>query len=255
MDCSRRVLFVFDFDDTCVDGWSDSWILQIAPNLNLEEKIPMLFEQYGSSWCDMMDHIMRLIYENGCGKHEIIACLKKLKIKEGLDRFLKEIKDHPNVDAIILSDGNTQFIAAALEAAGCSDAIMKIYANPATFDERGRLRIKRYHDSYACLRCKECFANTCKGTVLSSILSSSHDDYDKVIYVGDGKNDVCPCVNELTARDCVVAREGHPLAAVLSKLSPTALKPQLQIVDFDAPDEIHSFLIEHVNMKTTPLTT
>ena len=245
----KRVLFVFDFDDTLVEGWSDSWILQVAPSLNLHEKIPKLYEQH-DSWCDMMDHVMYLIYESGCSKHDVVACMKKLKIKDGMARFLKGIKDHPNADAMIISDGNTQFIAAALEAAGCSDAVLKVYANPACFDELGRLRVKTYH-SHTCQRCKEGFCDTCKSAVLSSI--STKDEYDRVVYVGDGKNDVCPCVNELTSRDCVVARKGYPLAGILTKLlsshsteTSCSLKPRLQVVDFSAPTEIETFLTEQI---------
>ena len=242
MSSSQKTLFLFDFDDTLVEGWADSRILQVTPSLCLENRIPQLFDQFGS-WCVTMDSVMHIAHENGLGKDEVVDCMKKMELKHGIGKFLRRLStDFPEVDAMVLSDGNTQFINIALEEAGCSHSIMKVYANNAVFDENGRLRITAYH-SHDCQKCKKyCPLNdSCKGTMLSSILSMMK--YNRIVYIGDGMNDVCPCLL-LTSNDIIVARECYPLAKELSMI--TDLKPQLVISDFDT-SEIETVLASLVH--------
>ena len=169
MNSSQKTLFLFDFDDTLVEGWADSRILRATPSLCLEKRIPQLFDKYGS-WCVTMDSVMHIVHEHGLGKDEVVDCMKKMELKDGIGKFLRRLStDFPEVDAMVLSDGNTQFINIALEAAGCSHSIMKVYANNAVFDENGRLRITAYH-SHDCQKCKKYspLNDSCKGIVLTN---------------------------------------------------------------------------------------
>lgn len=54
--------------------------------------------------------------------------------------------------------------------------------------------------------------------------------YDRVVYVGDGRNDLCPVLG-LTERDIAVVRKGYPLAKTLSSMSSNVLAT-LHEVDF-----------------------
>lgn len=250
-----QMLFVFDFDDTLVEGLSDTWVLQTAPDLAALD-ITKLYDQYGC-WCKMMNDLMQLIHERGHGREDVLTCMKKMKVNEGMTEFIRKIEKVQQVDVIIVSDGNTEFISAVLEVAGCRGAIKKVYANPARFDETGRLRIDRYclHD---CPSCKK-GAVTCKRKMLSDISLSK---YNRIVYIGDGRNDVCPCLDLLTSSKdfFIVAREGYPLAKFMQQLPASStsnpppqdqeLKPrQLHVVDFNATAEVESLLTSLANMN------
>ena len=232
----NRMLFVLDFDGTVVEGWSDSWILEVVPDLKLAIPQPLL-SQCSGSWLGLMNRVMQLIHESGFGKERVISHMKTLELKKWASVFLQSTMNHPSVDVIILSDGNTQFISAVLEGSHCSEAVKETYANPATFKDDGKLTINSYH-CHNCPRCTTYNAIICKGAVLSNILSLNN--YEKVVYVGDGENDICPCLG-LTEKDSIVAWNDKALANQLQDIKPSA---QLFTCDFNDHVKMHSILTE-----------
>ena len=217
---------MFDFDRTLISENSDTWVLQCLPQLRLKDKIHECRKQF-DCWTDLMDYMLRVLHDNGCSEQQMLQWMKKIKLFPAMESFLKRSKERPSVDVIILSDANTVFINAILEECdGCLETVKEIHSNPAQFNSTGRLSVTRYH-SHTCTTCKRT-PNLCKGTVLNSILAKS--SYDKVVYIGDGSNDVCPSL-KLTENDHVLARKDYPLANKLQELSAT-LKPKLHVLEF-----------------------
>lgn len=224
-DKGERVLFAFDFDNTVVNDNTDLWILRCSPRLpKLEEYVRSIRKNF-DCWTDLMAHIFQTLHTNECTQEEIVDWMKKLRPLPAFESFLQKSTTYPSVDVIIISDSNTVFIETILNEHNCSKAIKDIHTNPASFDKNGLLVIKRCH-SHTCDTCIKT-PNLCKGSVLEQTISKG--SYDRVVYVGDGSNDVCPSL-KLTTTDTVIARKGYALAKRLQQYSD--LKPKLQVLDF-----------------------
>lgn len=79
-----------------------------------------------------------------------------------------------------------------------------------------RLTITPRHDHKSCGHhgCTLCPANLCKGLELDVLLAARIPG-TRVIYAGDGANDLCPALR-LGPDDVVLAREGHGLARLIA---------------------------------------
>ena len=101
-----------------------------------------------------------------------------------------------------------------LQTVGLRDAFCEIYTNPAKFDDDGCLTLNPYHHQEWCSVSTE---NLCKGDILDRHRrSSSHGDFDIVIYIGYGSNDLCPALR-LHPADIVFARRGFKLATAIDQ--------------------------------------
>lgn len=207
-----ETLFVFDFDHTLVDDNSDTWIMSICPELKLLENLDSLRKQYIHGWTRLMDHVFSLIHKQGRSKDDVIAHFKRLQLYEQAKAAVRAIHECKTAESIIISDANTISIDAILEESGVRDTIKEIFSNLAHFEENGRLSVKAHH-SHHCEFCKRT-PNMCKSLVLKNYLETCERNYKKIVYVGDGRNDYCPCTS-LSDKDVVICREGYPLARLL----------------------------------------
>lgn len=102
-----------------------------------------------------------------------------IKIDEYFLDFYKIISDN-NIDFFVVSDGLDFFINKILANHGLSD--IKIISNHAEFID-GNFKITFPNDSNQCLN----NAGTCKCKILSDL----KNQYNKIIYIGDGVSDYC----------------------------------------------------------------
>lgn len=68
--------------------------------------------------------------------------------------------------------------------------------------------------------CEQCPVNLCKKKVLELYLSEQSDggvEYERIFYVGDGGNDLCPTAS-LRGNDVAMPRKGYTLEKLLTKL-------------------------------------
>ena len=75
----------------------------------------------------------------------------------------------------------------------------------------------------------DCFAPLI-GKVLQDYLQSCPESYSRVVYVGDGRNDLCPVLG-LTERDVAVVRKDYSLDGLLSEES-LQFSASVHVVDF-----------------------
>lgn len=71
------------------------------------------------------------------------------------------------------------------------DVFAGIYTNPAHF-EGEHLKIQPYELGHGCPKCR---SNMCKSKIIIDFMKSQEGQgikYDKVVFVGDGGNDLCP---------------------------------------------------------------
>ena len=230
LESSDTRLVVFDFDHTLVDGNTDTHVFGIAPELGLKNCLSALRQRI-PCWPLMIDHVMGEIHSSGHSKEEIIGHMKKMKFCSGMPEALQVFSTMPKTVIAILSDSNTVFIDILLGNLGLNKSFSHIVTNPAYFSEDGRLHIGCYH-SHSCQRCHRT-PNLCKGTALKNLLSECR--YDQVIYIGDGRNDVCPCTM-LSSGDHVIAREGFSLAEGLKELEKNGdpIRASVHTVDFNS---------------------
>lgn len=120
----------------------------------------------------------------------------------------------------------------------------------AEWDKDERLRV-RWHHTHQCKRCPK---NLCKGgpaerrslahcltllsvAILGQVLDAIRQRLlaQRVVYLGDGSGDVCPCLR-LTKDDWVLAKRDFRLLSELSKLVPAAGKQSSSVTaGADAP--------------------
>lgn len=103
-------------------------------------------------------------------------------------------------------------VSQALFAAGslCSH----VYTNPALVSPQGQLLVTPHHTH----PCKTCPVNMCKRIILQQHLQAMKDSAGvqtmRVVYIGDGGNDLCPA-QSLGPDDFVMARAGYALDKML----------------------------------------
>ena len=222
----KSVLFAFDFDHTLIDENSDISLMTIVPHLELVFRIDELRQKL--SWIELMNYVMKIQFQYGCGQEDVLQKLNELELLESMRKTLEKIRHCPSVDFVVISDANMISIKTILEKHNLLDVVKTIHTNPASFDANGQLTVTPYH-SHSCLQCHR-NPNMCKGLIIEQIVSQSQ--YSRVVYIGDGQNDVCAAMH-LSKEDYVVAREGYSLAKHLKKKKD--ILPTVHVVDFLHP--------------------
>ena len=211
---SRPLLAAFDFDHTICDDNSDVVARKLYPNDNLPDSVKRLYK--GDNWTIYMGKIFELLNENSIDVETIKSAINRIPPVSGIDTLLTELHSR-DCEIIIISDSNSAFIEWWLNHKGLSHTVKQIFTNPATVDkESGILKIEMYHlQDY----CKLSNKNLCKGQILEDYISKRSSDgvyFEKVAYVGDGKNDYCPILR-LSEKDVAFPRLGYTLVNILNK--------------------------------------
>lgn len=143
--------------------------------------------------------------------------METIPLTAGMMDLLTFITENKNtIDCIVISDSNTMFIDWILHAAGLQAAVDQVFSNPSKFNELGYMEVQHYH-SHDCNRCP---INLCKKKVLEIYLSEKSNggvEYERIFYVGDGGNDLCP-TSCLRGQDVVMPRKGFTLEKLIAKL-------------------------------------
>jgi len=212
----ERQLVVFDFDWSMADQDSDRWIFEVlAPDLrrkmkNLKKEI---------QWTDLVAQTLRELHERGGTREQIEAALQKMPFHPAMARGVTELKarSSPKTTFLCLSNANIVFITTILKTQGLETVFQEIVTNPAEWDPSGLLKLRRRVDpSGPQHQCKVgCSPNMCKGEELEAFLQRHQPSFDRVIYVGDGSNDLCP-VLRLRSQDTVLCRRHRALEKLIA---------------------------------------
>ncbi|XP_078260652.1 pyridoxal phosphate phosphatase PHOSPHO2 [Rhinoraja longicauda] len=235
-----KSLLVFDFDHTIVDGNSDTWVVRCTPRKKLPDWLRKKYD--GKHWNEYMQSVLGYIGDQGIKEPEIKQVMESIPYCSGMVDLLKFIcQSKDQVDCLIISDSNTVFINWILEFTNTRLAFDSILTNPATFDEQGFLRIKNFH-SHCCPQCPD---NLCKRKALNDFIAAQQKvgiRYKKVIYTGDGANDLCP-IESLEESDVAMVRKGYKLEKLINEMFERDSCPmQPFIVIWSSGEEILSYL-------------
>ncbi|XP_014477107.1 PREDICTED: pyridoxal phosphate phosphatase PHOSPHO2-like [Dinoponera quadriceps] len=212
MDCSS--LIAFDFDHTICEDNSD----MVARKLVSEEKIPenvrSLYQSNG--WLTYMNKIFEILHNNSIDKKQIKNAIVAIPAVKGMETLLATLHANGH-EIIIISDSNSLFIDWWLKSKKLEHTVSRIFTNPAWFDDDGRLKVDRYHTQRSC---ELSSINLCKGKILIDFINEKRAQgiyYDRTIYIGDGKNDLCPILR-LSEADLACPRKDYVLIKCLTKL-------------------------------------
>ncbi|KAG0005116.1 hypothetical protein BGZ65_011953 [Modicella reniformis] len=194
-------LVVFDFDWTLIEADSDYWVVEKLGG-DLAQAQQDLVQEV--QWTDLQDQLLRELHSRGITRQDLEKTLRKIPFTIEMITALRMMKSQ-GAELCILSDANTFYIDTILKAYEIDQLFTKVITNPAHFDDRGRLRIERFHgldkDPHGCPM--PCHENLCKGRELQKLIDSQL--WDQVIYMGDSTNDFCPSTR-LHSKDVVLAR-------------------------------------------------
>lgn len=201
-----RLLAVFDFDHTLVDGNTDTWITKLHP---CTMQLIREHQQYGWCWTNIMDKVFEVLHSEKFLKNDFVTCLESLKFTAGMKETCNYLQSN-SVSTIIISDSNSYFIDHLLERDSLHCTFCSIYTNPAGWRSDGRLHVERFHEH----ECTVCPLNLCKRKVLQTHLADCAERYESIVYVGDGHGDLCPSL-ALKPGDYILARDGYKLLKYL----------------------------------------
>jgi RNA polymerase II subunit A small phosphatase-like protein len=240
LDTTTKALLVCDFDKTLTD-WDSCERLcdELTPELtSLLSQI-----ETPANFIPTTNIVFQEMQRRGISRDQIVNVLRNSMAKElpdGTENLLKWAAAEDGVKTFILSDANSLFISHLMTAAKLHTCISGVVTNTAAFERieaaggggaaaatgtatpQYRLKIQPRHNEsfHGSHECPLCPSNLCKGRELDA-LCSAHPHRQRIVYVGDGANDLCPALC-LGADDVVLARAGHPLAALIAEMNTTA---------------------------------
>lgn len=205
---SCRTLIALDFDHTVVDDNTDIVVRNLLTSEQIPESVRKLYK--GSDWIGYMQEIFNLLHRNGFTQEDILSAIEGIPETPGFIDYIRRMGQRPDVDVIIISDSNSVFITTWLKKHQLFSSICEIFTNPAEFLPDQPLQIRQHHCQ---TECSLSSVNLCKGKILCDFLQRG-EEYQHCIYVGDGRNDICPSLR-LTGEDLACPRLGYPCAKLL----------------------------------------
>lgn len=233
-------MVAFDFDHTIVDENTDIVVRDLVKS-KISDEITKLYKKSG--WIPYMQEIFYLLHGDGFTKEQILNAITGIPEVAGLKTLFKELNDISNVDIIIISDSNSVFIKHWCDHNNVSDYIKQVFTNQAHFNDEKVLKIQPYHHQLDCQLSSE---NLCKGQVLENYVQTQQKEsnviYDKIFYVGDGHNDICP-VLRLGTQDVGYARKGYRMANELDDENPSL---DVKVEIWSDGHDLKQFIFQHL---------
>ncbi|KYM77891.1 PREDICTED: pyridoxal phosphate phosphatase PHOSPHO2 [Atta cephalotes] len=242
---NRNVLVAFDFDHTICDGNTDLVVQNLLP-IEIPKDLHNL--RKSSGWIVYMSKIFELLHENSVRSHQIANVIIGIPEVAGMQKLLTSLHGNGH-EIIIISDSNSVFIDSWLRSRQLNQVVSHVFTNPARYD-KDKLRVDPYHIQDTC---KMSAANLCKGQILMDYIQDKHKQgksYEKIVYVGDGRNDLCPILR-LSETDLACPRKGYSLIDRLNELS-TSMSTKAKIVPWEDGTDLQFRLEQFIELP--PLT-
>lgn len=234
----QRFLLLFDFDETIINENSDDAMVRVLPGQRLPDWLRNSYRE--GYYTEFTQKILAYMADQGVTEASIQSAVEKISPTPGLLNLFHYLQNHrEDFELVVISDANMFFIETWLEQAGVRQLFRKIFTNPASFDRTGRLVVRPFH-AHSCPRCPD---NMCKQVILREYLAERQKEcggspFQKVFYVGDGANDICPSL-ALGPQDTAFPRRGYPMhTLLLERHQPQAAKFKANIIPWVTGDDI-----------------
>ncbi|KAJ2926750.1 hypothetical protein H1R20_g10326, partial [Candolleomyces eurysporus] len=186
----EKQLVVFDFDWSMADQDTDRWVFEVlAPDLR--RKMKTLKEEI--QWTDLVAQSLRELNRRGIKREQIESALRVMPFHPAMVRGVDNLKKAGRTTFLCLSNANSVYISTILEDKKLTHIFSEVVTNPAHW-EGELLSLRRRVDpsgpQHGCT--VGCSVNMCKGAELQAFLAKNGQEYDRIVYVGDGTNDFCP---------------------------------------------------------------
>ncbi|UJR31520.1 hypothetical protein I4U23_019009 [Adineta vaga] len=195
-------LFIFDFDETLSVRASCYPIEELAPNkdkLNLHE-IDHNYEKVHRCWNRRMNEIHKQLAEQGIHTKQLIEAFRTIELSPGTRELFEDINIQ-NGKIVIMSNACDLVVEECLRAQNLLEYVDKIESNPVR--QVDPIIVIDEYENPLQTTCKLCDPNLCKGSIIDQYRNKNL--YDRIIFVGDGDNDVCAALY-LRKTDCVFAK-------------------------------------------------
>ncbi|XP_033963729.1 probable phosphatase phospho1 [Pseudochaenichthys georgianus] len=210
----QRFLVLFDFDETIINENSDDAVVRALPGQHLPDWLRNSYRE--GHYNEHMQKVLVYMAEQGVSEDSIRSAVEKIQPSPGLLSLFQYLHSHQqDFELAVVSDANMYIIETWLERAGVRHLFRKIFTNPASFGDTGCLVLLPFH-SHSCSCCPE---NMCKQVILREYLAGRQKErggapFQKVFYIGDGANDICPSL-ALGPRDTAFPRRDFPMHKLL----------------------------------------
>ncbi|KAG9267246.1 putative phosphatase phospho1 [Astyanax mexicanus] len=213
---ASRFLMLFDFDETMIAESSDDAMIRIAPGQSIPDWLKNSFRP--GRYNEHSQRILAYLAQQGVKEGAIREAIEGIPPAPGLLALLGFLRSHQqDFECAVLSDANTYFIETWLRKVGTRQLFSEIFTNPASFNKDGRLVLLPFH-AHECTQCPE---NMCKQVILRDYLARRASErgkpFQKVFYIGDGANDICPTL-ALGQKDTAFPRRDFPMHRIIQDM-------------------------------------
>ena len=207
----KKHLVIFDFDQTIIDLDSEfSMVEKYAQNLYKEKNGDLYVKDH---WIEFNNYIYSRIVENGYTSEDVKKYFQTLKLSPNMDILLNFLNQNKyKYETIIITGNNEQVVDIVLSShdiKGCFDHIL---CNKSIPDEKNIFKIWATNEKYE--HCNDDKPFLCKSLFFEDFMKDKKDCFDKIFYIGDGKNDFC-LSKKLGFNDFVFPRLNYSLYKIL----------------------------------------
>ncbi|XP_011869005.1 PREDICTED: pyridoxal phosphate phosphatase PHOSPHO2-like isoform X2 [Vollenhovia emeryi] len=241
----RSVLVAIDFDHTICDDNTDVVVQNLLSDETVSAKDVQNLRK-SDGWLAYMNRIFELLHENSVDASQIADVIAGIPAVVGMEQLLACLRANGH-EIVVISDSNSVFIDCWLRNKRLERAVSRVFTNPARYDDDGRLRVDAYRTQHAC---QISAVNLCKGQVLMDYIQDKRErgeSYERIVYIGDGRNDLCPILR-LSEADLACPRKGYPLLDRLNKL-PTSVSTKAKIVPWQDGTELRRNLEQFIELR------
>ena len=207
----KKILLLFDFDNTILDGTS-TYILRKEFLTEEEYNKNKLAHDTSKDWIKYGNEYLKLFKQHGVTLENIKKILdEKASLIEGMQQLFNYIKENKNkYDLVLLTSTFEYVIHYLLKHFKIFDLFTEIYCVKSEIGKKDDEQII-YISARKEHNCKDCGPFGCKNFDFQEFCEM-HDmkQYSKSIFVCDGKNDFCLAKN-LKKNDAVFVRKNFGL--------------------------------------------
>jgi pyridoxal phosphate phosphatase PHOSPHO2 len=218
---TAKTLVVWDFDWTLINENSDTWLIKQLGGT--EEYQHVMSRRKELSWTSLMAYAYERITtgttvtgQPKCTPEDLASCIASIPVFEENLTAIRRLGATDTITQCCVSDANTVFINSYFKNKNIASDFAELHTNPASFNPDGVLEIRPYVSVDTPHECSVCASspNMCKGAIVEDLVERL-GPFERVVYLGDGRGDLCGCSKLIGKEDVILARLEYALARAI----------------------------------------